>query len=507
MMAFMGSNPCRTGTYYPRQLPLRAILAFLGVILAGSLTGAAQSPPVGAVEEAPLPSDEPMADEGSGSTPGLLDAPKELTQYRYDFDEFSMGEESAKLLEGREWTALTEIDPIFDEARKEEVLELLERARKEANLHFMVLTIKGDRVREYAAITGALISHKLALQEGGVVVCTDQPGVQITGYTTLLETHVGKNLLTSTDHRAISQANLAVGNSERGLTLVRVVVESLISAVTGLKPGSETSAADALFDLGPDPILTETHSIARRTAARSAEVVTPAETKAPATGDVSENQDPAAPDAPAEPAPTAITRQPEPLTSGIRRPGLLVPILAGIGALLVLIAAGLLTRLAVSTLRRKRRRTHFPESGVTPATPETSTPPEPLPLSSSSPVPTADTAEPATASTAAVGVKPRMMEQRKPRRAPGAARREELQEMVDRLEQLLRNNRDRSATEPFDIDANLDRLTLQDIQLHYRALYKILPPSSRPGLTESLEDLLDQLRDDSTPGKGGKTQY
>ena len=450
-----------------------------------------------------MPTDEQAPE---AAKPDPLAPPSDLTQYKFNFDEFGDPKAIANVLKGRDWTDLTEIDPVLDAARKQEVLELIEKARREADLHFMVVTIKGERLREFTLVARALLSEKLALEEGGVLICTDVPGAQITAYTTLLETHLGRDTLAAADRNAFNNANLAVSNSERGLNLVRTVLDVLTEAAKRLKSGGDSSSADSLFDYSPNVVLTDSQASARKKPA--------ATTATPATGSSAETQTLNVKGASPEARPPGLT-QVKSLTGGVKRPSILVPMIAGAGALLILIAAGLLTRLAFSSLRKSRKREQHPIQSELTARRET--PPDPLPKTpATGPLEETEAntavedsgALSSAANSSGMGIKPRMMDQRnkgRRRTAGSSPRREELRETVDGLEQLAQVNRGKSSTEPFDIDAEIDRLTLQEIQMHYRALFKMVPPSSRPALTESLEDLLDQLREDS--GGNAKPRY
>lgn len=102
-------------------------------------------------------------------------------------------------------------------------------------------------------------------------------------------------------------------------------------------------------------------------------------------------------------------------------------------------------------------------------------------------------------------MKPRSKDSRSARGRNGeaAARRPELQEWVENLAQLARANRNKPADEPFDADAEIDRVTIQEIQMHYRALFRMMPPSSRPALAESLEKFVAVMdgEDAAKPGR------
>jgi hypothetical protein len=433
-------------------------------------------------DDAALPMADPQPAAQGGEALKELEPAREVRQYRMNFDEFQVPPEEARnLLAGREWTALTEIDPILDAARRQEILELIKEAREKHGITLMVVTVKAQNVREYPSTIQALLREKLALVEGGVVVCTEVAGTHMTAYTTLLETRLGRRALADVDREAFKIANLAVGPNERGLSLVRGVLDGLRTRMEALKAGGDgDSVAEALFATS-DVILTDEQAAARKRPVPAAETARPA-TGAPQERDATTLNQPVDPRGPAPASPRAQVKQPE-------SPGFLVPFIAGMGALLLLIAAGLVTRLAVGGLRRRRRRSsaQYPESGVTSTRRD---------AVEKAPAAEGEAPVPAVAAPAFAPITPRQFDNRKSRRRTGVARREELQESVDGLENLLQTNRAKPLNEPFDVDAELDRLTLQEIQMHFRSLYKTVPPSSRPGLSESLEKLLDELRDE-----------
>lgn len=467
-------------------------------------------------EPAPADADEPPA-PGDPRQPGNL--PERLMEYSFQFNEFEAGQNYAKLLQGREWTDLTEIDVLLDDSRREEVREILQNAYDKDDLRFIVVTIKADKIREFLPTVAALMQERLALDEGGVIVCTDAAGSQITGYTTLLETRVGKNALRLVDKRALANSTLAVGPSERAVSLVRTVTEELAAIKRSLESGS-LSSAEKLFAPSADVILGSESEARRALTATATEEKPPAPEDTPATGTPGE----ADRVNPGTGAVGAAPYTPPPNTSSTTSavspgPGYLGPFLAGMGALLVLIAAGLVTRLAVGAIRRKRRRRPVPDMGastlepIAPKTTPAAAPETPATESPATPEPAADGSTPAppasTAASTPTGLKPRQFEKGRAKRRGGSGSggtpvREDLREWVDNLERLGEAYRPTGAPDYFNPDTDLNPVTMGEIHMHYRALFRMLPANSRQQLTESLESLLEEVR--NAPASG-KTEY
>lgn len=433
-----------------------------------------------ALEAPELPADE-QADPTA--------MPENVLGYQFKFDEFEAQTGDKALLGSREWTDLTEVDVILDESRREDIREVLRKAREEQDLHFMVITVKAESIRDYLQITAALLRDSLALEEGGVIVCTDAPATQITAYTTLLETRLGPSALRAVDKQALAASTLAVGVNERSLTLIRTVTEQIASRKASLEKGS-LSSAEKLFAPSVDVILTSEQEAAR--GRNTAETPAP-----PATGSGSETEGAPSATRPQNQAASSATVPVARTGAAGQPPGFLGAFLAGMGALLVLIAAGMLTRLAVGSIRQSRRRAKNTGSEVVAIREE--------PRKDSSTAVTAKEGEAAgTAAKGSGAIKPRAMEKRRGKRNPesGNAVREDIREWVENLEKLSDAHRPSGAREYYNPDIELNPLAMGEIHSHYRALFRMLPPTSRSALSESLESLLEEVKKPSSNGAG-----
>lgn len=387
------------------------------------------------------------------------------------------------ILAGRDWKPLTVIDPILDLARQQEVRDLLANAERQYGLRFMVLTIKAQDMRKYPPIAMELMKQKLALDEGGVLICTDDPETQLMAYTKLLELRLGPQKLREIDQLALARIKEAFGPDERAVTMVRVITEEVGKAVQRSSPEGPSSAAEAFVfnrrlvtDLdAPDPpggISSATNSRLPThpgvVAATGQAAQTPEITKSPAATET-------------ETAPSDSVR-------------LSAPILAGFTIVVLVLASivGWLVGMGMSRRAARKANSLRGTSGIGPRT----TPPAPP-----SPLPGTNTVE-ERGGLPIHPVKPRQMESRAGRQNPAAPPSEMPPEWAT-LSAMADSNRRKSADEYFDARTEFDPHTLREIHLHYRVLFKLVPPVSRPALTESLDRLLE-LRTAIAP-KGPRT--
>jgi hypothetical protein len=362
------------------------------------------------------------------------EAPRKLQQLQFGFDEFQPKVAGRDPLAGREWTPVTELEPLLDPEQKKELQALLEKVRKDSGLRFIVITAKGEDIRFYPPIAMALLRDRLALNEGGVLVVTDTRGTQLTAYTSLLETRLGGDELGFIDKDAFAAANVAEGNGERALVLVKTILEGVQRRIGDWTPASPVAA-------------------------------------------------PAAPPAPvAEPAP----RQYKIPLWFLALTGLLFVALVGLAAWAIGRKAG------TSTRRPEPAPPREPEIAV-PA-------PAPAPVVENVPPPPAEPA-PAAPRRDPYALRPRKIESRISK--PSAPISERSRELAAELAALADSTRRKSATDYFDAATELDPMTLQEIQSHYRALLKVVPPASRPALADSLDVIVAHLDPDKERGRPG----
>jgi hypothetical protein len=376
----------------------------------------------------------------------------------------------------RDWTPLTEIAPLLDADGRKQIQDALETARREADLHFIVITVRAADLQKYGTVAVALMKEQLSAKEGGVLVISEQPGVQISGYTVLLQVRVNQEPLQKLDRMAMEHGTTNLSASGYITTFATTILSELTRHKKEARAGVKNQAADSLVPTGLNLLKEEEPAAKTPPPAAVAAVST---NPAPVT---------------ATPAPTPAPIEEEPQTIPTSTPsGLPWGPLYAIVTLIVICATliGWISGRAKSQRGRKEQR---PPSGLAPQPRRAPTPapqaaePETMPTPKALSTPSYVTAPPAA-------VKPRVIESRpaRQRRQGSMAHREDAQPLVEHLAALAEANRRKSVNEPFDPDAELDNSTLQEVLLHYRALFKMVPPASRPALSESVDKLVSTL--------------
>lgn len=135
-----------------------------------------------------------------------------IKKQRYDFDPLSEDAPGEEVLEGREFSPLEDDGNILDLATREKILEILDRARQEHDLHFIVLTCPLEEFRQkYITVALALTAHELSLNQGGVLVFTKDKNTFMTSYTKLLKMQAGSGAIARVDEIAQYRSNLTIG--------------------------------------------------------------------------------------------------------------------------------------------------------------------------------------------------------------------------------------------------------------------------------------------------------